>query len=59
MPRKLKEENEKVKVLTISLTKEEEDNLNELSKIITGTKNKSGMVRYWINKYKHLNKQDE
>lgn len=59
MPKKLKDESEKVKVLAISLTKEEENNLNELSKIILGSKNKSGMVRYWINKYKHLKNQDE
>lgn len=43
---------EKTKAVTISLTAQEEKDLIEISKKFFGQSNKSGMVRYWINKNK-------
>ena len=43
---------EKTKVLNASLTPTEIKNLEDISKEFFGTENKSGMIRYWINKYK-------
>ena len=38
------------KVVSLSLTKEEEEDLIRISKDILGSSNKSGLVRFWINK---------
>lgn len=43
---------EKTKVLNVSLTPSEIKVLKEISKEFFGKENKSGMVRYWINKFK-------
>ena len=43
---------EKTKVLNVSLTPTEIKRLEEISKEVLGTENKSGMVRFWINKHK-------
>ena len=43
---------EKTKVLNASLTPTEIKNLEDISKEFFGKENKSGMIRYWINKYK-------
>lgn len=43
---------EKTKVLNASLTPTEINNLENISKEFFGKENKSGMIRYWINKYK-------
>lgn len=44
---------EKTKAVTLSLTKQEETDLIEVSKGFFGQPNKSDMVRYWINLYKN------
>lgn len=41
---------EKTKPRTISLTDTEFENLEKISKDQFGRENKSGMIRYWINK---------
>lgn len=43
---------ETTKVLNVSLTPSEIKSLEEISKEFFGKENKSGMVRYWINKHK-------
>jgi len=43
---------ETTKVLNLSLTATEIKTLEEISKVFFGKENKSGMVRYWINKSK-------
>lgn len=43
---------EKTKVLNASLTPTEIKHLEDISKEFFGKENKSGMIRYWINKYK-------
>jgi len=43
---------EKTKVFNASLTPLEIKNLEKISKEFFGKKNKSGMIRYWINKFK-------
>ncbi len=43
---------EKTKAVTISLTEQEEKDLVKISEEFFGKPNKSGMVRYWINKFK-------
>jgi len=43
---------EKTKVLNISLTPSEIKALKDISREFFGKENKSGMVRYWINKSK-------
>lgn len=40
----------KTKAVTLSLTAREERDLTNLSKALFGRPNKSGLVRYWINK---------
>ena len=47
----MKETKEKTKVFNASLTPTEIKRLEEISKEVFGTSNKSGMVRYWINNY--------
>ena len=39
----------KTKVVSLSLTEDEEKDLIRISKEILGNSNKSGLVRYWIN----------
>jgi len=39
---------ELTKAVTLSLTKQEEQNLIKVSKDFFGSSNKSGMVRYWL-----------
>jgi len=39
---------QKTKAVTLSLTKNEEQDLINISEKFFGTSNKSGMVRYWI-----------
>ena len=46
-------EKEKTNVLNLSLTEKEIEALEKISKDFFGTPNKSGMVRYWINKAKN------
>ena len=50
----MKEEStkEKTKVLNVSLTPIEIKRLEEISKEVLGTENKSGIIRYWINNFK-------
>lgn len=43
---------EKTKILSVSLTFSEIIKLEKISKKILGKKNKSGMIRYWINNSK-------
>ena len=43
---------EKTKVFNASLTPTEIKRLEEISKEVLGTENKSGMIRYWINNHK-------
>jgi len=43
---------ETTKVLNLSLTPSEIKTLENISKEFFGKENKSGMVRYWINKHK-------
>ncbi len=43
---------EKTKVLNVSLTPTEIKQLEILSKEFLGVENKSGIIRYWINKYR-------
>ena len=43
---------EKTKVLALSSTPTEIKRLEEISKEFFGKENKSGMVRFWINKHK-------
>lgn len=40
------------KVLNLSLTPSEIKSLEDISREFFGKENKSGMVRYWINKHK-------
>ena len=44
-------EKEKTKVLNVSLTPTEIKRLEEISKELFGIKNKSGIIRYWINNH--------
>ena len=46
---------ETTKVLNLSLTPSEIKNLEDISREFFGKENKSGMVRYWINKHKSKN----
>jgi len=46
---------EKTKVLNASLTPTEIKRLEEISKEVLGTANKSGIIRYWINNHKSKN----
>ncbi len=46
---------ENTKVLNLSLTPSEIKTLEDISKDFFGKENKSGMVRYWINKHKSKN----
>lgn len=39
--------------VTLSLTKDEEQDLKDISKNILGKSDKTGMVRYWINQAKN------
>lgn len=48
---------EKTKKVTVSLTSDEENKLIKISKNFFGNSNKSGMIRYWINKFS-VNKKD-
>ena len=43
---------QKTKAVTLSLTKQEEKDLIQVSEKFFGQSNKSGMVRYWIKKSK-------
>jgi hypothetical protein len=43
---------EKTKAVTLSLTEQEEKDLIQIPEKFLGQSNKSGMVRYWINKAK-------
>tara|TARA_B110000093_G_C12765512_1_gene324374 strand:+ start:570 stop:719 length:150 start_codon:yes stop_codon:yes gene_type:complete len=45
-------EKEKTKVLNVSLTPTEIKRLEEISKEVLGTENKSGIIRYWLNNHK-------
>ena len=47
-----------VKLVTISLSPEDEVSLKAISKLTLGKENKSAMVRMWINQNKHLIKSD-
>ena len=46
---------EKTKVFNASLTPTEIKRLEEISKEVLGAENKSGIIRYWINKFKSKN----
>jgi hypothetical protein len=48
-------EKEKTKVFNASLTPTEIKRLEEISKEVLGTENKSGIIRYWINNHKSRN----
>ena len=49
MPKKTKEQ--KVRMVSISLTNSEINNLEQIAEMAIGRKNKSGMIRFWINNY--------
>jgi len=48
----MEKEEEKVVHFNASATPSEIKELEKISKKVLGQKNKSGMIRYWINKYK-------
>ncbi len=41
----------KTKKVTFSMTKTEETKLEDIATEVLGSANKSGMIRYWINKH--------